>query len=244
MSRLSGQHIPRATVRGAINSLPRPEGDNLFRLDHSSPVLGRMTIALRQGLVRAGETKPLAWPSLHRVGPPRGAMVTASIGTSQGCGRQPSALSLFQWDVSLLLPKLLPKRQMPSLLAGWGLLLQSWFPFGVTPNHTPASQQKSQLCSFPRKSSALKMLRFYNSCQETPVFPDDVSLWFYTVCKTRELERSQMAPNSHLAFPFLPLEVYNRSRREGCSYCYGPTFHPSHLVLSIKYGIARGCKVL
>lgn len=36
MSRLSGQHIPRATVRGAINSLPRPEGDNLFRLGRSS----------------------------------------------------------------------------------------------------------------------------------------------------------------------------------------------------------------
>jgi len=64
MSSLSGQHIPWATVRGAINSLPRPEGD-LFRLDRSSPAPGRMTIALRQDPVRARERKPLVWPRPH-----------------------------------------------------------------------------------------------------------------------------------------------------------------------------------
>lgn len=105
MSRLSGQHIPRATVRGAINSLPRPEGDNLFRLRRSSPAPDRMTLALRQGPVRAGGRTPPAWPGLHRAGPRRAAMVAASVCTSPNRGRQPPGLSLFQRDVSLLLLK-------------------------------------------------------------------------------------------------------------------------------------------
>lgn len=115
MSRLSGQHIPRATVRGAINSLP--EGDNLFRLGRSSPVPGRMTTALRQGLMSAGERKAPAWLRLQQAGPPRGAMATASTGTSQGGGKWPSGLSLFQWGVLLLLLKLCQKADAKA--AGW-----------------------------------------------------------------------------------------------------------------------------
>ena len=44
-------------------------------------------------------------------------MVTASISTSQGHGRQPSGLSLFQWDVSLLLLKLC--QEADAIAAGW-----------------------------------------------------------------------------------------------------------------------------
>lgn len=183
MSRLSGQHIPRATVRGAINSLPRPEGDNLFRLDRSSPAPGRMTIALRQGPVRVGEKKPPAWPRPHRVGPPRGAMVTASICTSQGCGRQPSALSLLQWDISLLLPKLCT-READAIAAG-----RLWTaPPGLVPtwDHTqPYSciPTKGPVLLVLQEKEPFENLKFLQLIPGNPCFP---RYCFFVVLHHRE----------------------------------------------------------